>query len=287
MKKQNFFLFGWGCLIVGSLTIVYWHYWLSPHLPPPPPIKERACQQTYIKLFQKETIDIRIVFGYKDARPARFVGDRYEKNALIESLQEPCQRNRMDCGFNRSESDAEIFWKNIIGIDQKIHKIILRVLNSSVGPDDDENRKDPFQIWQSERAEKSFFSGINKADIIFYNGHARDGGGPDFAPPRIRADRQVNYNWYTKHKPGFKKLSHTLSIANKNPKLVGLFSCASKKLIPKNPKAKQLAWLTYNNLIYYADALESMRDTLSDILTMKCQDEFKAQIAEATLSGFF
>src|SRR5690606_18334478 len=45
--------------------------------------KNSACHRAYARLYKNDIVDMRLVFGYKDARPARFVADRYERAAIV------------------------------------------------------------------------------------------------------------------------------------------------------------------------------------------------------------
>jgi hypothetical protein len=249
------------------------------------------CRSSYQQLFSKEKIDIRIVFGYKDARPARFVGDRYERNALIEEIIKPCEPERFDCGFKRSAKDAFLFTKPIQGLAGNHHLLSLRIVNSSVGPDDEVNRQNPFQKWQSEMAQRNFIEGLSEADIIFYNGHSRDGGGPDFEPPKLTVQKHINYSWYKAHKKNLRQMHQIVQAGIVKPKIVGLFSCVSHRLLPSTRVNKNVAWLTSQKLVYYADALNSMRDALSALLGFSCQGDFdslvgKKEKEDATISLF-
>lgn len=250
-----------------------WSYFLISNSPPI--VAQAKCKKWYSDFFSKEIIDIRIVFGYKDARPARFVGDFYERNALLAMLTQTCHDGRQDCGFERSPFDTDLLTKSMIGPDGKPHQINLRLVHSAVGPDDDENRKNPLQIWQSELASQTFYDGLIRADVVFYNGHSRDGGGPDFKPPRLSPNQHVNYLWYNKYKPGLLKIKNTLKNAKTPAKVIGLFSCLSKQLIPKkNPNIRvPIRWIGTKNLVYYAEALQDIKEKLSSLLSMKLKCE--------------
>lgn len=231
----------------------------------------KQCAQKYRRLFKNQTLNIYIIFGYKDARPARFVGDGYERNMLIESLTSPCQENRLDCDFKRAKEDSNRLSKNIFGPDQQLYLVDLKVVDSSAGPDDEENRKNPFQKWKSEIAQEEFNRGLKTADIVFYNGHSRDGGGPDFEPPRLRANQHVDYPWYQKNKKGIQNMEKVLqAIKISQPKYVGLYSCVSEKIIPQIKQTKSIQWITSKKLVYYADSLQAMKNALSHFLNMQC-----------------
>lgn len=239
-----------------------------------PTISNSQCYKKYSELFNKNNIDMRIIFGYKDARPARFVADRYERLTLINSLLAHCNSNRFDCDFVRSAEDGDLFIKYIKGLDNKIHKIELRLVNSSVSPDDEANIKDPFQIWKSNNAAELFYEGLKHADIIFYNGHSRDGGGPDFLPPRLTNKHHIDYHWYRTKKLGIKNMKQALNMAEKPPAIIGLFSCHSDQLVPKSQISSRSEWITSKKLLYFADALQNIKDNLSEILSMQCPNKF-------------
>lgn len=262
-----------------------------------PNTTDKTCKAAYRRLFSKPEIDVRVIFGYKDARPARFVGDRQERAAFVEQLISPCVEGVFACGFTRSKEDADIFRKSIIGPSGDLVSVRVQVVHSSVGPDDEENRANPFQEWQSQYAEEVFLTGLETADIVFYNGHSRAGGGPDFSPPRLTADKAPDFFYYQKHRPGLGKILYTLGKKKTDGglKLIGLFSCASTRLfanqiITKRPKA---GVITSPNLVFYVDALENSLAALSGILEMRCEGDFKAVIKQghpksgSQITGFF
>jgi hypothetical protein len=231
--------------------------------------KNAICTRTYAHFFDKDVLDFRIVFGYKDARPARFVGDRYERAYFVEKLKK--------FGFHRIESDERLFRYEFTGLDGKKKTINLLVDASSVGPDDEQNRNDPYQKVKSEKASDLFLTGLRDADLVFYYGHSRDGGGPDFTPPKLLASSHTNYAWYQHHRPGLNAMLKALKAAPRDPKLLGLYSCVSdehfaKALLDLKP---DLALAVNHSLLYYNDAIDGMMETLSSLLTMKCQEDFR------------
>jgi len=254
-------------LLLSLLPLFLGLFWLLKR-PKAPEFQDKKCQAMYSNFYEKDLIDLRVIFGYKDGRPARFVGDRYERSYFIQKI--------IGLGLERSESDEDLFTHRVVGPDGKYKLILLRVVGSSVGPDDEENRGNPFQKWQSAYAERVFLEGLHTANGIFYNGHSRAGGGPDFEPPRCRAGSQVDYGWYRKHQPGFRRMISALKGADPGPKLIGLFSCASNRLFSQeihkvNPKAGLIAT---NQLLYYADSLDNLVETLKALIEMKCPPDF-------------
>ena len=258
--------------------------------------RDSQCASAYEAFYRPRVLEFYVVFGYKDARPARLVGDRYEKAAFIESLTKACPRGFHACGFRRSSADPSLLIKEIQGPEMAMRRIHLRVIHSSVGPDDEINRQNPFQKWQSKHAELKFAEGLKTADAVFYYGHSRDGGGPDFEPPKLRADGHPHYWWYEHQKPGLKELVRNLKLDENRPKILGLFSCVSTDLFEAEISKAQpkLALITSSELLYYIHALKSMLGALSSLLGMSCQSEFENAIQTGAtreistkLKGFF
>lgn len=211
--------------------------------------------------------DLRVVFGYKDARPGRFVGDRHERLAFIQHLLLPCanQEDKGACGFRRHPKDQDLFLKRVFkenGEDTKVH---LRVVHSSVDTDDRANRKNLFQNFQSQRAESLFLDGLSNADMVFYNGHSRFGGGPDFTPPHLNASGHVDSSFYSTHATGTQKMLNVLKRRKLEPdtpplSTFGIFSCTSSQHFMKSIKDTGVSTvLTSRRLLHYTEAL---RDSL-------------------------
>lgn len=240
-----------------------------------------ACFRTYAAFLADGILDIRVVFGYKDARPARYVGDRYERAILVEYLLGACREGLNACGFDRDPNDADLFLKRVRAPDGKRVQIRVRVAASSVGPDDEENReRDSAQLRQSAYAESVFLDGLANADVVFYDGHSRDGGGPDFNPPQILKDDHVNYYWYVLRAPGLKKAVAALESAPDKRRLLGVFSCVSDKLFSEKLLAsgKKNGLITSPNLIYYTEALRNLIGALSATIGQYCEESFKIAI---------
>ncbi len=262
-----------------------------------PLFEDDACRKTYESFYRGPQVDVKVIFGYKDARPARFVADRYERMIFIQRLTAACRANgTFACGFVRSTEDSDLLVKVIPGPDGKERKVLLRVIQSSAGPDDDENRANPFQKWRTRYANLAFLQGLTHADAVFYNGHSRAGGGPDFEPPRLGSQQEVAFAWYKENQPGFNPIIATLEGAPSRLKLLGLYSCASSKhFLDRVRKVKgDLGLITSPKLIYFSDALESSLETISSLLAMKCEGSFRSSLAKrrlrasgAEVSGFF
>jgi hypothetical protein len=234
-----------------------------------------------------------MVFGYKDARPARFVDDRYEQAIFVQRLLKSCEGGRQDCGFKLDrdrEAPLERLTKTINGPTGDPERVVLTVVHSSVGPDDETNRANPFQKWQSAQAQEQFEFALKNADVVFYNGHSRVGGGPDFFPPKLGRNEHVDYVWYKTHAKSRLAMERLLHESQASPlKVLGLFSCASDRLFAnKSQDAKPgLGLISSVELIYFSDAIENSLAALSGLLEMKCRPEMDGILNASTeLRGF-
>ncbi len=194
-----------------------------------------------------QRLKVAVIFGYKDTRPARFVGDRYERALLIERV--------LKMGFIRSKSDSELFSK------QK--EVSLKILASSVGPDDQANRTNPFQSWQSAHVRHEFELALQNSNFVYYDGHSREGGGPDFAPPQLKKNFHVDYARYTAAKAGLRLILTSLSKKHRVQTLA-LFSCSSDRHFSAaiHHVSPHLNLMTTRSLTYYSDSLRDLTRSL-------------------------
>lgn len=248
----------------------------------------KSCPDSFRRLYDEPVLEIGINFGYKDARPARFVGDRYERATFVSGLVAPCPKDFHACGFTRDEEDGDLFTKKIQGPDGYLRTIRVRVTSSSAGPDDDENRRDTYQRWLSRYAQREFEAGVSKKKVVLYNGHSRAGGGPDFKPPQLtREGMETDLYWYKTKQPGIKALMEALPEGDGEIQLLGLYSCVSTKhfsdaIWKKSPK---LALISSRELLYYADALRNLSGTLSAVVGMWCESDFGSAISAEPAGG--
>ncbi len=244
------------------------------------------CFATYRRFYSRADADFRIVFGYKDSRPSRYVGDRYERLMLQAYLTAPCTDNRQACGFTVSTSDPDLLQRTVPAPEGSPVRVKIRLTHSSLSPDDDRNRTDPRQAEQTKVARDNLVQGLMQADLVFYNGHSRDGGGPDFAPPRLDRHGHPDYAWYMRERPGEVLLLDTLK--EKSPSLLGLFSCRSGDHFLKEIADRthgKTGTITTPQLFFYSDALEAMLVSLEAVLGRWCEKDFKAALSPVELPG--
>lgn len=259
-------------ILLLALGWATYHFFLRPH----------PCAKPYEALTKDGALSIVVAFGYKDSRPLRFVGDRYERAQFVDLLVRPCSPFEVVCGFEQEKGNPEFFAKRIQWYDGKERVIQIQVLASSVGPDDQWNRESAVQKWHSDRTFRLFRRALVKSDIVFYNGHSRTGGGPDFSPPLLQKNNQVLYGHYQKTKPGVKFLLEDLERAKgaRQPRLLGLFSCDSsahfqKALLKAKPK---MGLIASEALLHQSDAMTNMVAALTAVLKGECADKFNLRL---------
>jgi hypothetical protein len=219
-----------------------------------------------------------IFFGYKDARPLRFVGDRYERATLTDRLTAPCTLSIASglklsaqstvCGFVEDPESDGRFVKSLEDRDGKLMQIEVHVVESSESPDDDWNRLRPEQRRKSEKAHSAFLDSLAQDDAVFYIGHSRDGGGPDFSPPRLASNKHVNYAWYHAHPRGFRDLKNALKKTARRPKLLGLFSCYAGKHFARElgREFPEMRLVATPGWAYFSDSMAAAVSTLAELL---------------------
>ena len=143
MKKASVFAL-LGCALVALVFATLYFNQNKVHRDP-------DCIHRYKKLFKEPELRVSILFGYKDARPQRYVGDRYERARLVQKVTRRCRGEDL-CGFERSAEDASLFYKTLQLPWGGEKRVVLEIVDSSAGADDQANRNNPFQRWKNAKA---------------------------------------------------------------------------------------------------------------------------------------
>lgn len=259
--------------------------------------QQLSCRKAYSALTKDGALSIAVAFGYKDSRPMRFVGDRYERAQFVDLLLRRCGFGQVVCGFQMENGNPEFYSKKMTWYDGEERIVQVQVLASSVGPDDEWNRKSKLQKWNSDRTFRLFRRALVKSDLVFYDGHSRTGGGPDFSPPILASNGMVAYDHYQREKPGVKFLLEDLERAKgaRQPRLLGLFSCDSSQHFQKLLlKAKpRMGLIASEGLLHQSDAMTNMVAAVTAVLKGECQGRFndllrsKDPLVGSQISGFF
>lgn len=233
------------------------------------------CQHFYQDMLKDKNFEITYAHGYSDASEGKETFDNYYKSLLIKKITSPCSAYNKACGFVRSADDAERFEKNVINPDGNLQKVTLVITHSSISSDNHKNEQDPKQKYQSEHAKNIFGNGIRNSKVVFYDGHSRDGGGPDFSPPKLLGDGHTNYDWYHVNKPGTKFMLEVLKEDEIKLKFLSMFSCSSnihfyKKVSLANP---EVGFIGTDDLLYFSD--QTSYRVIDDLLGFRCLDKIE------------
>lgn len=158
--------------------------------------------------------------------------------AMVERLvTEDCRGRNQLCGFERTgDNGVESFYRRA-GRDAIIQD--LRVISAALGTDHVSNTRRQAELQQarSAAAESAFHRALGDSDLVIYVGHSRLGGGPDFNPPRLGADGDVNYPVYQRERRGIRALTQALRRANGKNGALAVLSCDSADLFSRELQA--------------------------------------------------
>ena len=181
------------------------------------------------RIAEAQTLRVTLAIGYNDSGGNGFVWDDYLYKIFLAKFQAPCGRPmNANCGFSlRTYDDFQaILTKNIF-----VNKVLeIQIINAARSEDDEDNRKDPEQIKMSELTQKRYHESFSNSQFVFYLGHSRNGGGPDFSPPKLLPNGHTDYDWYQKTKINSNKMvSELTKISPQNRPLVfSILGCNSR-----------------------------------------------------------
>lgn len=240
--------------------------------------EKKKCIATWSNFYSKPEIDIRYVFGYGDDSDDFVVDDTLTRQLFVDRVMSACESNVRVCGFSRSADDADLFEKTVVGPTGEKHKINLRLTASSNSTSDRINQAfSQEQKEKSDNAKKVFYTGISEADMLMYVGHARKGGGPDFSPAvRRKEDGKINYDHYSKTKPGLEDLTSALMMSSKTPKILGFLACDSERWRERLTRMAPTSGLLLNptDKIAAEAALAQAYAALDSVLWQRCEKSF-------------
>ena len=238
---------------------------------------------------EKKPVDVRIVFGYLDSDVDKMANDTLIRRTMVERVTAPCEGPLVRiCGFKESKTDANIFESEVLGPTGEKQKMRLHLVASSYSVSDSANRAFSVeQEQQSARAEKTYYDGMSESQALFYVGHARKGGGPDFRAAKRRPNNSIDYDKYIIPQPGLKRLTAAIAAAGKTPNILGFFACDSNRWLGKLEKLapKSGLLLSANETINFETALGFAYLSLDSILWHRCAGEFNRALN--SLSGYY
>ncbi|MBX3035102.1 MAG: hypothetical protein KF865_14380 [Bdellovibrionaceae bacterium] len=175
-------------------------------------------------------------FNYdaKDGGSMIYQGQNYGRYAAVDPflralvhqvLTRPCANSLLQvCGFRAVHfDDVEVLYQRAAGNGLFPE---IRVLSGALTPRHTVNTGERVveQRARAQKAERAFNASFADSDLVIYVGHSREGGGPDFAPPRLKNGR-VDYSSYQKARVGSRLLMESLRSPQRKARALALLSC--------------------------------------------------------------
>lgn len=147
-----------------------------------------------------------------------------------------------------------------------------------------------YQVCKSEYVKKVWKEAITNGDeMVVYDGHARDGGGPSFEPPRLLKNGHVNYPWYRKNREGHKEEAEAFKEAvkkGKAPHIYSSLSCNGHSHFYKRGKFPEVspstAFVLSKRTSYPDEGVASLLTTIEGALTRQCGEALDKKITGAS-----
>ncbi len=287
------------CLSTQS-AFANWDLWLAQKqdvlIANPATAPSGACFERYDRIFGDGELNVTLGFGYADTKPGNYVIDKLIMDGIVRALTAPCRRGVSACGFRGGPAGSFTLLKNVRGPRGNMQPVKIHFIRASVSHDDKKNMTE-YKVAQTKKcqaATDNFFSSIARGpEVVFYAGHSRNGGGPDFCPGVATADNHVNYDYYRKYRPGKKKMIEALgqSAAVRNPvEVLGMISCSSS-LHFKNAfsaASPETGMLLTNASLSFQEVYQDLYVSLDSLLAQRCGKKFEAVLSGFTdLSGMF
>jgi len=259
-----------------------------------------TCRAFYRNLYDGPDLDVRIAFGYMDAPadegpitvegneyPVNYALDGHARAAFTNWIQRSCGKSEQLCGFQEQPDDPDLYVKVQEPHARHPGTVRLRITHASAAPEYARNveggDQHALQSQLTQRSESNFLGGLVQADAVFYVGHARGGGGPDFAPPILRPDRHVNYDgYYRRVKPGMKKVGYFLQNTETPAKVISLLSCKATGLFVDQFRLETMApgsmFVSAPNLTGFKAILLTTTAVFDSLLNGRCLTEIRSML---------
>lgn len=255
------------------------------------------CSAFHALTTEDRVIDIRYAFGYFDSSDhgnTIYDGLDWGRSTSIDEgvalavrgvMLDKCPNDaRRLCEFQELTSladrlrNGETVLSRMMEVQGRQVEVRVTLSYASASPFYDRNTGElkAKQQRYTEASEQSFFGGLRVADYVFYVGHSRNGGGPDFNPPRLMANGHADYmGYYRKAFPGRDRMMRELGNASNKNTMVGLFSCDSNlhfrgRLLTQNAKRRALLTIGTTGSLDYFDVLRGSVGYLEGLLRGTC-----------------
>ena len=258
------------------------------------------CLPLYKNVLRNKVLDILYALGYFD--DTRGVDIRWNNknwgyspsldigifHSIRDTLTERCKnKSQLNlCGF--SETGDPKLGKVMLQKQVQIHgedilvRIALTHASASESFIENTRSQNQRQAFLTKQSEENYFGGIGLADVVIYNGHSRNGGGPDFNPPILDGHMKTDYNgYYEIQRPGIRRVLDLVQTAENRESVLAFFSCYSKKhfykdILLANPEQRLI--LSAETIDYY-DSLKASVGYLEGFMRGACGQDL-ADIAK-------
>ncbi len=239
------------------------------------------------RLSSVDTLKMTIAVGYYDQRPLLEVRDNLIIPLFVNQLTSQCQDEfSMNCGFEvQSSGFNDVYLQKRIWEDQTLQ---VHIVNPSLSTNDNVNRVNRDQQIFSQDTQKKYLDSFADSQFVFYLGHSRNGGGPDFFPPILNASEHTNYKEYRQKRTQINEVIQTLEkIPLQNRPLVfGMSSCSSRSHFQKRLKTvlpSSVLMLT-KETVYEVENFESVLVFLNGLQLRKSIDEMNQDLQSVNIA---
>ncbi len=250
---------------------------------------QSSCEPMYDRALSNGVLEIHYALGYFDnstGKVEKWKGQNYGLSPsldpnifwpLREQMTGACRGGLNLCEFHEVSANQgrSILEKHITLFGRDI-LVRIHLTQGSASESFVQNKSSQLQKFFSAQGEENFFGALKTADIVFYNGHSRDGGGPDFHPPILTRANKVDYDgYYRVRRDGMKRMLQSLRESQNRGQILGLFSCFSqshfyKAILAVNPTQRMI--LSADDIDYF-DSLKASVGYLEAFLRGSCGQE--------------
>jgi hypothetical protein len=270
------------------------------------PAPQLKCEGAYQRAFSRNRFVLNYALGYFDESAANQIyltNPNFPISVALDGIAfdvirsvatQPCDSSTKQkfCGFSESGNaeagkvsltkSVEIYGRTVA------FEINLTKASASESFRANQSSLLPVQQTLTAQGEQNFFSalGSSEVDAVFYNGHSRDGGGPDFAPPILRdSDLHPNYALYQARQTGIKKMLSQMSGGRASSQIVGMFSCYTrrhfqKRLLAASPKQRLIL---SEDKVNYMDTIIASLGYIEGIMQGQCGQTLETIVGQSPL----
>jgi hypothetical protein len=233
----------------------------------------RTCPQDHAPIFAGKSLEVALYYGYEDYEDV--TADSVHARAMADVLQHAdCSANVVACKFKLVSRT-----RNVTRLTKQISgkTVNISIYSTSVTASNSKNMNEGQreQERQSKAVKALFHRDLVKADIVFYAGHSRYGGGLGF-----NSQTTMQALWENISRLPLRPMMTALATRPSRLKLLGLFSCKSDQYfrIPVEERNPGINQLVTNDDILPDEGEQQSIGALNAILGRKCEAELQESL---------